>query len=108
MSRRHRWIRGDWQIAGWLLPRVLGPDNKRLPNTLTALGWWKIFDNLRRSLVPPALLLLLLGGWLIAPEPTGFWTRFVLLLVLLPVLLSTLVEVLRKPRERTWAIRIPL
>ena len=106
MSRRHRWIRGDWQIAGWLLPRVLGPAKKRLPNTLTALGWWKIFDNLRRSLVPPALLLLLLGGWLMAPEPTGFWTRFVLLLLLLPVLLATLVEMARKPRERTWAIHL--
>ncbi|HEX7970986.1 MAG TPA: cyclic beta 1-2 glucan synthetase, partial [Thiobacillus sp.] len=23
-SRRHRWIRGDWQLAGWLLPRVPG------------------------------------------------------------------------------------
>ncbi len=23
VSRRHRWIRGDWQLAGWLLPRVL-------------------------------------------------------------------------------------
>ena len=101
MSRRHRWIRGDWQIAGWLLPRVLGPANKRLPNTLTALGWWKIFDNLRRSLVPPAVLLLLLGGWMMAPEPTGFWTLFVLLLLLLPVLLATLVEVARKPRERS-------
>ena len=22
VSRRHRWIRGDWQIARWLLPRV--------------------------------------------------------------------------------------
>ena len=98
MSRRHRWIRGDWQIAGWLLPRKT--------SSLTALGWWKIFDNLRRSLVPPALLLLVLGGWLIAPEPTGFWTRFVLLLLLLPVLLSTLVEVLRKPRERTWTIHL--
>ncbi len=106
MSRRHRWIRGDWQIAGWLLPRVLGPANKRLPNTLTALGWWKIFDNLRRSLVPPALLLLLLGGWVLAPEPTGFWTLFVLLLLLLPVLLATLVEVVRKPRERAWAIHL--
>jgi cyclic beta-1,2-glucan synthetase len=106
MSRRHRWIRGDWQIAGWLLPRVLGPANKRLPNTLTALGWWKIFDNLRRSLVPPALLLLLLGGWIMAPEPTGFWTRFVLLLLLLPVLLATLVEVARKPRERAGAVHL--
>ncbi|MGD0061207.1 MAG: glucoamylase family protein [Verrucomicrobiia bacterium] len=106
MSRRHRWIRGDWQIAGWLLPRILGTDKKRHPNTLTALGRWKIFDNLRRSVVPPALLLLLLGGWFAAPEPTVFWTRFVLLLLLLPVLLASLVEIARKPRERTWAIHL--
>ncbi len=106
MSRRHRWIRGDWQIAGWLFPRVLGPANQRRPNTLTALGWWKIFDNLRRSLVPPALLLILLAGWLLAPKLTGFWTLFVLLLFLLPVLLATLVEVLRKPRERAWATHL--
>jgi cellobiose phosphorylase len=106
MSRRHRWIRGDWQIAGWLLPRVLGPDQKRRPNNLTGLGWWKIFDNLRRSLVPPALLLLLLSGWLTAPEPAGLWTRFVLFLLLLPVLLGTLAEVVRKPRERTWALHL--
>jgi cyclic beta-1,2-glucan synthetase len=106
MSRRHRWIRGDWQIAAWLLPRVLGPASQHRPNTLTALGWWKIFDNLRRSLVPPALLLLLLGGWTMAPEPPGFWTLFVLLLLLLPVLLATLVEVARKPRERAWAMHL--
>jgi hypothetical protein len=106
MSRRHRWIRGDWQIAGWLLPRVLGPANQRLPNTLSALGWWKIFDNLRRSLVPPALLLLLLGGWLMAPLPTGFWTLFVLLLSLLPVLSATLLEGIRKPRARSWPMHL--
>jgi len=106
MSRRHRWIRGDWQIAGWLLPRVPGLANKRLPNTLTALSRWKIFDNLRRNLVPPALLLLLLVSWLMAPEPTGFWTWFVLLLLLLPVLLATLVEVFHKPGEQAWAIHL--
>ena len=27
-SRRHRWIRGDWQLAGWLLPRVPGPQGQ--------------------------------------------------------------------------------
>ena len=27
-SRRHRWTRGDWQLAGWLLPRVPGPGGK--------------------------------------------------------------------------------
>jgi len=106
MSRRHRWIRGDWQIIGWLLPHVLGSANQRRPNTLSALGWWKIFDNLRRSLVPPAVLLLLLGGWMLTPEPRGFWTRIVLLLFLLPVLLSTLVELVQKPRERTWGLHL--
>ncbi len=104
MSRRHRWIRGDWQIASWLLPRVLRSDNTWQPNTLTALGWWKIFDNLRRSLVPPCLLLLLLSGWLIAPEPIGFWTRLVLQLLLLPVLVAMLMEVARKPREQSWGM----
>ncbi len=105
MSRRHRWIRGDWQIAGWLLPRALGPANQRQPNPLTALGRWKIFDNLRRSLVPPALLLLLLGGWLLATQP-GFWTLFVVLLFVLPVVLGTMVEAMRKPRERGWAMHL--
>ena len=82
-SRRHRWIRGDWQLAGWLLPRVPGPSGsngskaKRQPNPLSALSLWKIFDNLRRSLVPPSLLALLAGGWLLAPgsavvlDPSG-------------------------------------
>lgn len=106
MSRRHRWIRGDWQIAGWLLPHVLGPGDKRQPNALTALGWWKIFDNLRRSLVPPALLILLLCGWLVGPERTGLWTLFALLLLLVPVMAATLAELLRKPSERTLAIHL--
>ena len=104
MSRRHRWIRGDWQIAGWLFPRVLGPTGKRRPNTLATLGWWKIFDNLRRSLVPPALFLLLLGGWLMAPAPTFFWMCFVLLVLLVPVMLATLMEAAHRPREQTWAL----
>lgn len=106
MSRRHRWIRGDWQIAGWLLPRVPGPDKTLRPNTLTALGWWKIFDNLRRSLVPPGLLLLLIGGWIVAPAPTGFWTGLVLVLILLPVLSATLLQMARKPREQKWGMHL--
>ena len=104
MSRRHRWIRGDWQIAGWLLPRVLGPAYRRMPNTLTALAWWKIFDNLRRSLVPPALFLLLWCGWAVGLVAPGFWMGFVLFVVLFPVGVATLVEGVRKPRERSWVI----
>ena len=28
MKRRHRWIRGDWQIASWMLPLVPGPSKR--------------------------------------------------------------------------------
>ncbi len=63
-SRRHRWTRGDWQLAGWLLPRVPGPGGKRQRNPLALLSIWKLWDNLRRSLVPAALVALCVGGWL--------------------------------------------
>jgi hypothetical protein len=57
-ARRHRWIRGDWQIARWLLSRVPSSVGA-VKNPLRPLYRWKIFDNLRRSLVPPATLALL-------------------------------------------------
>jgi len=60
VSRRHRWIRGDWQLARWLLPEIPGPDRLLRKNPLSLLSRWKLFDNLRRSLVPSALTLLLL------------------------------------------------
>ena len=78
VSRRHRWIRGDWQLAGWLLPRVPGPGRRRLPNPLSMLSQWKIFDNLRRSLVAAgADVLLLLLGWTVLP-PAWLWTLVVI------------------------------
>ena len=51
-GRQHRWIRGDWQIAGWIFPRVPLPGGGRGPNPLSWFNRWKIFDNLRRSLLP--------------------------------------------------------
>ena len=111
-SRRHRWIRGDWQLAGWLLPRVPGPSNgakaKRQANPLSALSWWKLFDNLRRSLVAPALLVLLAGGWLLGPGPEWLWTLLVVVVVFLPPLLSTAIELIRKPEERDWLVHLSL
>ena len=61
-ARRHRWMRGDWQIASWLLPLVPGAAGQRYRNPLSTLSLWKIADNLRRSLVPIALLLAAAGG----------------------------------------------
>ena len=44
VSRRHRWIRGDWQLATWLLWRVPGPNGGYQPNLLSALSRWKLMD----------------------------------------------------------------
>ncbi|MGH2627187.1 MAG: glycosyl transferase, partial [Anaerolineales bacterium] len=67
-GREHRWIRGDWQIADWILPRVPHAGGGRRPNDLSGFNRWKIFDNLRRSLVPAANVSLLLVSWLLAPQ----------------------------------------
>jgi cyclic beta-1,2-glucan synthetase len=102
VKRRSRWMRGDWQIASWLLPRVPGAvPGQRQKNPLGLLARWKILDNLRRSLVAPGFLGLLLLGWgWLAPLP---WTLGVLGLQLLLVpAVSNTVALLRKPQDLTW------
>ncbi|HEX5632844.1 MAG TPA: hypothetical protein VFX50_06430, partial [Gemmatimonadales bacterium] len=75
--RQHRWARGDWQILLWLFPLV--PAREGLErNTLPAISRWKILDNLRRTLVPPAAVVALVGAWLTLPGPPWLWTLLVL------------------------------
>jgi cellobiose phosphorylase len=106
MDRRYRWIRGDWQITQWLLPRVPGPDARRIANPLSVLSQWKIFDNLRRSLVPLALLVLLLGSWLVVPELGGLGLLLVVGIIALPSVLAALVNALRKPHDLPWTMHL--
>jgi cyclic beta-1,2-glucan synthetase len=56
-KRLHRWTRGDWQIIRWLFPRVPDATRQKVRNPLPLIARWKIFDNLRRSLVAPSLFL---------------------------------------------------
>ncbi|HEY4154751.1 MAG TPA: cyclic beta 1-2 glucan synthetase, partial [Puia sp.] len=98
MKRRHRWIRGDWQIASWLWPWVPGGSRRIMKNPISALSKWKIFDNLRRSLVPICLLLMLLFGWLFSGSPM-FWTISVLVILILPSMVSLFWEIWRKPQD---------
>ena len=98
MSRRRRWIRGDWQLARWLLPSVPGPDGRRLQNPLSALSQWKLFDNLRRSLVPAALTLLLLIAWTLLAHSWP-WTLAVIAILALPAASVVILDLLRKPAE---------
>jgi cyclic beta-1,2-glucan synthetase len=98
VSRRYRWIRGDWQIARWLLPGVPGPGARHRENTLSLLSRWKIFDNLRRSLVSPALTLLLLLGCTVL-SPPWLWTLAVIGTILIPPWIASALETLRKSKD---------
>ena len=98
VSRRHRWIRGDWQIAQWVLPFVPGPDGRLCKNPLSMLSRWKILDNLRRSLTAAALTLLLLLGWTLLPSPV-FWTVAVLGIIVIPCVLGLALNALSKSAD---------
>ncbi len=85
-SRQHRWARGDVQIIGWLKGTVKNLKGKKVNNPINPIGKFKIFDNLRRMLVNPALLLILMLS-LIIPKTTPIWSIiFVFLVVSLPVI----------------------
>ena len=98
MQRRRRWIRGDWQIAGWILPFAKGRNGKFCRNRISLLSRWKIFDNIRRSFVPLCLLLLLVYGLVISDSP-WYWASAVVSIMLLPTLLGLLWESFCKPED---------
>ncbi|MCA1850331.1 MAG: glycosyltransferase family 2 protein, partial [Acidobacteria bacterium] len=78
-KRQHRWTRGDWQIARWLFPRVPDAHGHTVANTFPLISRWKILDNLRRSLVAPAVLLFLIAAWTFLPGSAALWTAFIAL-----------------------------
>lgn len=55
MNRLSRWIRGDWQIIKWLTNKV-DTVNRKIQNPLNILSKYKIFDNLRRSLLEISII----------------------------------------------------
>ncbi|MBI4164708.1 MAG: glycosyl transferase, partial [Acidobacteria bacterium] len=96
--RKHRWVRGDWQIMQWLLPRVPEWSGKLVPNPLSLISRWKIFDNLRRSISEIAVLMFLLLGWLVLPGSPLRWTIAMLVILLMPTyaqVVLALLEILR-------------
>ena len=84
--RKHRWVRGDWQIVQWMSARVPDESGKLVRNPISYVSRWKIFDNLRRSLLDPTLLIMFVAGWLALPGGPLYWTIAVLLLLFMPVL----------------------
>ncbi len=102
--RAHRWARGDWQLLPWIFGSVPDASGRRIRNPIPAIGRWKILDNLRRSLFPPAAFATLLAGWTLPSASPALWTAFVAATILLPGFLSFLAGLL-VPRRRGIAKR---
>ncbi|MGE0930568.1 GH36-type glycosyl hydrolase domain-containing protein [Peijinzhouia sedimentorum] len=98
IKRRSRWVRGDWQIFSWFLPFVHLADGLWHKNPISALSRWKIFDNIRRSVVPLALTILLILGWLILPTSL-LWTLVVTGIIVFPIIFSSAWNVILKPKD---------
>jgi len=98
--RKHRWVRGDWQIIFWLLPRVPNYFGKIVRNPLNLVSRWKIIDNLRRSVSEFATFILLLSIWLFFPKDAAYWTVAAVLLIAFPTYFQSLVSIARAGKAR--------
>ena len=101
-KRQHRWTRGDWQILRWLFPSVPDAQRRKTHNPLPPISRWKILDNLRRSLVAPAVFLWLLGAWTVLPGRPLLWTLFGIITIAFPVYLHVASSLLVQPRTVPW------
>ncbi len=99
--RKHRWIRGDWQLLPWLGRTVPGPDGPER-NRLSLLSRWKIVDNLRRSTVELSQLLFLFGGWTVLPGSMLRWTVLGMGAIAAPWATALLLALVRPPRDKSW------
>ena len=97
-SRRARWIRGDWQIARWLFHRVPHAGARSARNPISLLSRWKILDNLRRSVVPVSMIVLLVLGWTL-PGAAPAASLLVLATFAIPPLLAACTDLARRPEE---------
>jgi len=102
--RKHRWLRGDWQITNWLFSRVRDESGRLVPNPISLVSQWKIFDNLRRSLVEPATFLLFVLGWLVLPGYSRSWTLATICILVVPVWFEFLFTLVRAGFEKKKAV----
>ena len=103
--RKHRWMRGDWQILRWLMPWVPDGRGRVVRNHSRAISRWKILDNLRRSLFEPAMLLLVLAGWFVLPGGAATWTALSVAMLALPAYAGLAVSLGRAPWGRAGFVR---
>ncbi len=101
--RKHRWVRGDWQIVPWLFSRVPDEEGSRVENPIPLISRWKIADNLRRSMVGPATLILFIAGWIVLPGSPVYWTVLTLAILFAPPAFNFAVAAGRAAFARSFA-----
>lgn len=101
LRRQHRWVRGDWQLLPWLAASVPAEAGRRM-NPLNTISKWKIFDNLRRSLEPIAIVGLLVAGWCLVLEAAWLPTAFAIVVLAIPFLLQMLSAAMHWPTGEAW------
>ncbi|GAC1652373.1 MAG: hypothetical protein NVS4B3_14480 [Gemmatimonadaceae bacterium] len=99
--RAHRWIRGDWQLLPWLFPRIPSSQGATA-NLLSTVSRWKILDNMRRSLIPVALLTWLTAGLTFLPGARWGWIAAVVAALVAPWFVAVIVALFRPPRGQAW------
>ena len=67
--RRHRWVRGDWQLLPWILGHARDAAGRRSKARIPGRSRWKMIDNLRRSLSAPSSFLLVIAAWILPGVP---------------------------------------
>ncbi|WP_425058993.1 GH36-type glycosyl hydrolase domain-containing protein [Sporomusa carbonis] len=99
--RMHRWVRGDWQLILWLFHRVRDRRGTLLPVDLSPLTRWQMIDNLRHSLLPPALFAVMALGLTVLPGSPGRWFAFVFATLFLPLFrqLAAIRRTIWRPRS---------
>jgi cyclic beta-1,2-glucan synthetase len=104
--RQYRWARGDWQLLPWIAGWGTKSEGARRRRSIPLVGRWKMIDNLRRSLSPPAAFLAFVAGWTL-PLPDGLrWSVFVLAAIGVPALIPLLTAIV--PRRLGLAKRMHL
>ena len=102
-KRHHRWTRGDWQIIGWLRNRVRNEHGDLVKNQVNTIGRWKIFDNLRRSVLSLACVVALFFGYAASIGTAGtispaWYVLAVFLVVAFPILFFLMGQITRLPK----------
>ena len=103
-KRHHRWTRGDWQIISWLKNTVRNEKGEKVKNQVNTIGRWKIFDNLRRSVLSLGVIVMIFAGYILSilhPQssiPPAWYVVVALIVVASPIVFFIIGQITTLPR----------